>query len=234
MYFSPFYGFRFDPTYIILVPALIISLWAQIKIKSSYAKYSRVYSRNGYTGGQVARMILDAYGLYDIPIYTIRGHLTDHYDPSKRIVNLSSDVYNSSSLASIGVAAHEIGHAIQHSVGYTPIKIRMALVPIANIGSQASWLLFFVGIVMSFTPLVNFGIILFSATVIFQIITLPVEFNASKRAVEILSAKSILYEDEIKGARSVLNSAALTYVAAAVMAIAQLLRLLAIRDRNNS
>lgn len=234
MYFSPFYGFRIDPTYMILIPALIISMWAQFKIKSSYAKYSRVFSRNGYTGAQVARMILDAYGLYDIPIYSIRGHLTDHYDPSRRVVNLSYDVYNSSSLASIGVAAHEIGHAIQHSVGYAPIKIRMALVPIANIGSQASWILFFIGLVMSFTPLVNFGIILFSATVVFQLVTLPVEFNASKRALEILQAKNILYEDEIKGARSVLTSAALTYVAAAVMAIAQLLRLIAIRDRNNS
>ena len=234
MYFSPYYGFRFDPTYMIIIPALIISIWAQMKIKSSYGKYSRVFSRNGYTGGQVARMILDAYGLYDIPIYTIRGKLTDHYNPSKRVVNLSYDVYNSSSLASIGVAAHEIGHAIQHSTGYMPIKIRMALVPIANIGSQASWILFFLGIVMSFTPLVNFGIILFSATVVFQIITLPVEFNASRRALEILQAKSILYDDEIKGARSVLTSAALTYVAAAVMAISQLLRLMAIRDRNNS
>lgn len=233
MYFTP-YGFRFDPTYIIIVPALIISLWAQMKIKSSYAKYSRVFSRNGYTGAQVARMILDAYGLYDIPIYAIRGNLTDHYDPSKRVVNLSQDVYNGSSLASIGVAAHEIGHAIQHSVGYAPIKIRMALVPIANIGSQASWILFFLGIVMSFTPLVNFGIILFGATVVFQLVTLPVEFNASKRALEILREKNILYDDEITGARSVLTSAALTYVAAAVMAIAQLLRLIAIRDRNNS
>lgn len=234
MYFSPFYGFRFDSTLVILLPAVIISIWAQMKIKSSYARYSRVFSRNGYTGGQVARMILDSYGLYDIPIYTVRGHLTDHYDPSRRVVNLSSDVYNSSSLASIGVAAHEIGHAIQHSVGYTPIKIRMALVPIANIGSQASWLLFVLGLVMSFTPLVNFGIILFSATVVFQLVTLPVEFNASRRAIEILQAKNILYEDEIKGAKSVLTSAALTYVAAAVTAILQLVRLLAIRDRNNS
>lgn len=234
MYFSPYYGFRIDPTYMIIIPALIISLWAQVKIKSSYAKYSRVFSRNGYTGGQVARMILDAYGLYDIPIYTVRGQLTDHYDPSRRVVNLSNDVHNSSSLASIGVAAHEIGHAIQHSKGYMPIKIRMALVPIANIGSQASWVLFFLGIVMSFNPLVNLGIILFSATVVFQIVTLPVEFNASRRALEILKAKGILYEDEIRGAKSVLTSAALTYVAAAVMAVSQLLRLLAIRDRNNS
>lgn len=233
MYFSPFYGFRIDPTMAILLPALIISIWAQMKIKSSYAKYSRVFSRNGYTGGQVARMILDAYGLYDIPVYTVGGQLTDHYDPTRRVVNLSRDVYNSSSLASIGVAAHEIGHAIQHSVGYTPIKIRMALVPIANIGSQASWFLFILGIIMSFTPLVNIGIVLFSATVIFQLVTLPVELNASNRAIEILKAKNILYEDEIKGARSVLTSAALTYVAAAVTAIAQLLRLLAIKDRND-
>lgn len=232
MYYTPF-GVRFDPTYAILIPALLISIWAQFKIKSSYAQYSRVFSRNGYTGAQVARMILDGYGLYNIPVYSVRGHLTDHYDPSKGVVNLSYDVYNSSSLASIGVAAHEVGHAIQHNVGYAPIKIRMALVPIANIGSQASWLLFFLGIVMSFTPLINFGIILFSATVVFQLVTLPVEFNASKRALEILQAKNILYNDEIKGAKSVLTSAALTYVAAAVMAIAQLLRLIAIRDRNN-
>lgn len=228
-----YYGSFFDPTMIILIPALIISMWAQVKIKSSYAKYSQVYSKNRYTGGQVARMILDAYGLFDIPVLVTGGHLTDHYDPSKRVVKLSNDVYNGTSLASIGVAAHEIGHAIQHKEEYTPIKIRTALVPIANIGSQASWILFFLGIVMSFTPLINFGIILFSAVVLFQLVTLPVEFNASSRAISILSARNILYEDEIKGAKSVLTAAALTYVAAAVTAIAQLLRLIAIRDRND-
>ncbi len=228
-----YYGSFFDRTMIILIPALIISIWAQMKIKSSYTKYSQVYSRNGYTGSQVARMILDAYGLLDIPVLVTGGHLTDHYDPSKKVVKLSTDVYNGTSLAAIGVAAHEIGHAIQHKEGYAPIKIRTALVPIANIGSQASWILFFIGIVMSFTPLVNFGIILFSAAVLFQIVTLPVEFNASSRAVAILSARNILYEDEVKGAKNVLTAAALTYVAAAVTAIAQLLRLIAIRNRND-
>ncbi|MEG0306924.1 MAG: zinc metallopeptidase [Clostridium sp.] len=228
-----FYGMRYDPTIMIIIPALIISIWAQAKIKSSYAKYSKVYSRNRYTGGQVARMILDGYGLFDIPVLVTGGHLTDHYDPSKRVVKLSSDVYNSTSLASIGVAAHEIGHAIQHKEGYTPIKIRSALVPVANIGSQASWVLFFIGIVFSITPLVNLGIIFFSAAVLFQLVTLPVEFNASSRAIDILKAKNILYEDEISGAKNVLTAAALTYVAAAVTAIAQLLRLLAIRDRND-
>ncbi|WP_346893349.1 zinc metallopeptidase [Clostridium sp. UBA871] len=228
-----YYGSFFDRTMIILIPALIISIWAQMKIKSSYTKYSQVYSRNGYTGSQVARMILDAYGLFGIPVLVTGGHLTDHYDPSKKVVKLSTDVYNGTSLAAIGVAAHEIGHAIQHKEGYAPIKIRTALVPIANIGSQASWILFFIGIVMSFTPLVNFGIILFSAAVLFQIVTLPVEFNASSRAVAILSARNILYEDEVKGAKNVLTAAALTYVAAAVTAIAQLLRLIAIRNRND-
>lgn len=228
MYYRPY----FDPTMIILLPALIISFWAQMKVKSSYARYSEVHSKNGYTGASVARMILDAYGLFDIPIQCIGGQLTDHYDPGKRVVNLSQGVYNSTSIAAIGVAAHEIGHAIQHQEGYVPIKVRMALVPVANIGSQASWILFFMGIVLSIEPLINFGIILFSAAVLFQLVTLPVEFNASNRAMKVLNSKGILYQDELKGARSVLTAAGLTYVAAAITAISQLLRLLAIRDRN--
>lgn len=229
MYFRPFW----DPTMIILLPALIISAWAQFKVKSDYEKYSNIRSVSGYTGSQVAKMIMDAYGIYDVPIQCIGGKLTDHFDPRKRVVNLSSDVYNGTSIASIGVAAHEIGHVIQHEKGYAPIKIRMALVPIANIGSQASWILFFLGLVLSIEPLVNFGIILFSAAVLFQLVTLPVEFNASSRAIKVLESRNILYGDELKGAKSVLSSAALTYVAAAVTAIAQLLRLIAIRDRNN-
>lgn len=227
-----YYRSYFDPTMIILLPALIISFWAQMKVKSSYARYSEVHSKNGYTGASVARMILDAYGLFDIPIQCIGGQLTDHYDPGKRVVNLSQGVYNSTSIAAIGVAAHEIGHAIQHQEGYVPIKVRMALVPVANIGSQASWILFFMGIVLSIEPLINFGIILFSAAVLFQLVTLPVEFNASNRAMKVLNSKGILYQDELKGARSVLTAAGLTYVAAAITAISQLLRLLAIRDRN--
>lgn len=226
--------FGFDSTVIILIPALIISLWAQMRIKSSYDKYSRIHSSNGYTGSQVARMILDAYGLYDIPVNAIGGHLTDHYNPQSRVVNLSQGVYNSSSIAAIGVAAHEIGHAIQHQEGYMPIKVRTALVPIANFGSQAAWGLFFFGIIFKFNPLVNIGIIFFAAAVLFQLVTLPVEFNASNRAMKVLEAKNILYGEELKGARTVLTSAGLTYVAAAVTAIAQLLRLLAIRDRNNN
>lgn len=229
MYFRPY----IDPTMIILLPALIISIWAQIKVKSSFAKYSSVRSMNGYTGSQVARMILDAYGMFHIPINCIGGNLTDHYDPRNKTVNLSQEVYNSTSIASIGVAAHEIGHAIQHQEGYVPIKIRMALVPIANFGSQAAWGLFFLGIIFSMEPLVNIGIILFSAAVLFQLVTLPVEFNASNRALKVLGSKNILYGEELKGAKNVLVAAGLTYVAAAVTAIAQLLRLIAIKNRND-
>ena len=229
MYFRPY----IDPTMIILLPALIISIWAQIKVKSSFSKYSSVRSMNGYTGSQVARMILDAYGMFDIPINCIGGNLTDHYDPRNKTVNLSQEVYNSTSIASIGVAAHEIGHAIQHQEGYAPIKIRMALVPIANFGSQAAWGLFFLGIIFSMEPLVNIGIILFSAAVLFQLVTLPVEFNASNRALKVLGSKNILYGEELKGAKNVLMAAGLTYVAAAVTAIAQLLRLIAIKNRND-
>ncbi|MGG7163648.1 zinc metallopeptidase [Clostridium ihumii] len=225
--------FYVDSTMLILIPAMLIALWAQANITSTFNRYSKMYSRSGYTGKDVARMILDAYGLYDIPIEMTGGKLTDHYDPQRRVVRLSRDVYTGTSIASIGVAAHEIGHVIQHKEGYLPIKIRNSLVPVATIGSNASWFLFILGIFLSITPLVNIGIVLFSATVLFQIVTLPVEFNASNRAVAVLESKGILVGDEIKGARKVLNAAALTYVAAVITAISQLLRLLAIRDRND-
>lgn len=225
--------FYVDSTMLILIPAMLIALWAQSNITSTFNRYSKIYSRSGYTGKDVARMILDAYGLYDIPIEMTGGKLTDHYDPQRRVVRLSRDVYTGTSIASIGVASHEIGHVIQHKEGYLPIKIRNSLVPIATIGSNASWFLFILGIFLSITPLVNIGIVLFSATVLFQIVTLPVEFNASNRAVAVLESKGILVGDEIKGARKVLNAAALTYVAAVITAISQLLRLLAIRDRND-
>lgn len=225
--------FYVDSTMLILIPAMLIALWAQANITSTFNRYSKMYSRSGYTGKDVARMILDAYGLYDIPIEMTGGKLTDHYDPQRRVVRLSRDVYTGTSIASIGVAAHEIGHVIQHKEGYLPIKIRNSLVPVATIGSNASWFLFILGIFLSITPLVNIGIVLFSATVLFQIVTLPVEFNASNRAIAVLESKGILVGDEIKGARKVLNAAALTYVAAVITAISQLLRLLAIRDRND-
>jgi len=222
----------FDSTIIILIPAIIIAAIAQIKIKSSFSKYSKVNSVNGYTGAQVARMLLDAAGLFDIPVEIVQGRLTDHYDPSKRIMRLSADVYNGTSVASIGVAAHETGHALQDKEKYVPLKLRNAIVPAVNFSSNASWLLFLIGIILSIHSLINIGIILFSAVVLFQLVTLPVEFNASSRAIKVLESRNILYGDEIKGAKSVLNAAAMTYVAATLMAISQLIRLILIsRDR---
>ncbi|MGV8980244.1 zinc metallopeptidase [Clostridium sp.] len=224
--------FFYDSTMLILLPAIIISALAQLKIKSSFSKYSKVNSANGYTGAQVARMLLDDGGLFDVPIEIVRGKLTDHYDPSKRVMRLSGEVYNGTSVASIGVAAHETGHALQDKEHYAPLKIRNAIVPAVNFSSNASWLLFLVGIILSIQPLIYVGIILFSAVVVFQLITLPVEFNASSRAMKILESKSILYGDELKGAKSVLSAAAMTYLSAALMAISQLIRLLLLsRDR---
>ena len=208
--------FFFDSTMIILLPAIIISAFAQFKIKSSFSKYSKVNSANGYTGAQVARMLLDDGGLFDIPVEIVRGKLTDHYDPSKRVMRLSEEVYNGTSVASIGVAAHETGHALQDKEHYAPLKLRNAIVPAVNFSSNASWLLFLIGIILSVQPLIYVGIILFSAVVVFQLITLPVEFNASSRALKILESRSILYGDEIKGAKSVLSAAAMTYLSAAL------------------
>lgn len=222
----------YDYTYVILIPALIISFWAQTKINSTFNRYSRVYSINNYTGAQVARMLLDMNGLYDVPVEVVSGRLSDHYDPFRRVMRLSNDVFYGTSVASIGVAAHETGHAIQHKEKYAPLTIRNSIVPIVNISSNLSWILFILGIVLDFTGLINLGIILFSAVVAFQLITLPVEFNASKRALYSLRSKSILYESELSGAKAVLDAAALTYVAAALMAISQLLRLILISNRN--
>lgn len=224
--------FFYDYTYIILVPALIISFWAQMKINSAFEKYKEMHSVNGYTGAQVARMLLDANGLYDIPVEAIGGKLSDHYDPSRRIMRLSSEVFYGNSVASIGVAAHETGHAIQHKFNYAPLKIRNSIVPVVNVSSHLSWVLFFLGIVLRFAGLINLGILLFSAVVAFQLVTLPVEFNASKRALNILRSRTILYDNELVGAKAVLDAAAMTYVAAALMAISQLLRLILISNRN--
>ncbi|MBU3110718.1 zinc metallopeptidase [Clostridium lacusfryxellense] len=224
--------FFFDSTIIILLPAIIIAAIAQMKIKSSFKKYPKVNSVNGYTGAQVARMLLDAAGLFDIPVEIVQGKLTDHYDPTKRVMRLSSDVYNGISVASIGVAAHETGHALQDKEKYVPLKLRNAIVPAVNFSSNASWVLFLIGIIFSIHSLINVGIILFSAVVLFQLVTLPVEFNASSRAIKVLESRNILYGDEIKGAKSVLSAAAMTYVAATLMAISQLIRLVIIsRDR---
>lgn len=222
----------YDWTFIILLPAIVISAIAQIKIKSTFSRYSKVSNINGYTGAQVARMLLDDNGLFDVPVELVRGKLTDHYDPSRRVLRLSDEVYSGNSVASVGVAAHETGHAIQHSKKYFPLVFRNSIVPVVNFSSNASWILLLLGMFTRTAGLINIGIILFSAVVLFQLITLPVEFNASNRALNILKSKNVLYGDELKGAKSVLSAAALTYVAAALMAMLQLLRLILIsRDR---
>lgn len=225
--------FFYDSTMIILLPALIISMYAQFKVNSAFQRYSKVFSKRGVTGAEIARILLDEAGLHDIPVELVSGKLTDHYDPTRRVMRLSNEVYYGNSVASIGVAAHETGHAIQHKESYSPLIIRNKIVPVVNISSSASWFLFFIGLVFSIPSLTSLGIILFSAAVIFQIITLPVEFNASARAIRILDIRGILDEEELYGAKKVLKAAALTYVAAALTAISQLLRLIALSNRNN-
>ncbi len=222
-----YYGYYFDPTYILIIIAAIISLIAQWRVNSAFSKYSRVSSMSGMTGAQAARMILQSNGINDVSVQRISGKLTDHYNPSTKVLNLSESVYGSTSVAAIGVAAHECGHAIQHARGYFPLSLRTALVPVANIGSQLSWVFIIVGAILSFNQtLITIGIIMFSAAVLFQLVTLPVEFNASARALEQLESNGILYRDEVSQTRKVLSAAALTYVAAAATAILQLLRLI--------
>lgn len=226
-------GYFFDSTYLILIPAFIIAAYAQYKVSSTFNRYSQVRSNSGYSGADVARTLLDSAGLYNVPVELISGKLTDHYDPSAKVMRLSRDVYYGASVASIGVAAHETGHAIQHKESYAPLSIRNSIVPVVNFASSASWIIFFLGLViLRSTAFINLGIILFTFVVIFQVITLPVEFNASSRAIHILEEKRILNSNEIKGARAVLNSAAMTYVAATLTAISQLLRLLLISQNN--
>ena len=228
----PFYSI-FDPTMIILIPAIIISFWAQNKINSTYNKYSQVRTMNGYTGKEIARMMLDDAGLYDVRIEVINSKLGDHYDPSSRILRLSPEVYSGGSISSAGIAAHEVGHAIQHKERYAPLTIRNSIVPVVNFGSGISWILFFIGIVLGFKGLTWLGIILFSTVVIFQLITLHVEFDASNRALNILKSRGILYGDETKNAQKVLDAAAMTYVAATLMAVSNLIRLIAISNSDD-
>ncbi|EIA16592.1 zinc metallopeptidase [Clostridium perfringens] len=229
-----FYPYYIDPTYLILIPAILISAWAQFKVSSTFNKYSTVRSINGYTGAQVARILLNDAGLQEVEIQQVPGRLSDHYDPRAKVLRLSSDVYGSTSVASIGVAAHEVGHAIQDKESYSALVFRNAIVPVVNFSSSLSWILFFIGILLSYSTLVTIGIILFSVVVLFQLVTLPVEFNASSRALKLLEARGILYDKEVDGARKVLSSAALTYVAATLMAVLQLVRLIAISNRNSN
>lgn len=226
-------GFYFDRTMILLLPAIIIAFWAQSKVSSAYRKYRTVRTMNGYTGENVARMILDAAGLYDVPVVEVRGELTDHYDPRSRVVRLSSDIYHGATIASAGIAAHEVGHAIQHKEAYKPLVLRTSIASAVNFSSQASIILFMIGLLLSIPALTTIGIVFFTIAVVYQLITLPVEFNASKRALNILESRNILYGNEVSGAKKVLSAAAMTYVAAALMSISQLIRLIAISNRNN-
>lgn len=224
-----FFPFYFDPTYILLIPALIFAFWAQNKVQSTFRRYLRVHSSTGMTGAQVARLLLDQNGLYDVPVEQIGGHLSDHYDPRQRVMRLSPEVYNSTSVAAIGVAAHETGHAVQHAQNYIPLGLRNNLYPVASIGSQMAFPLFFLGLLFASGFLMDLGIWLFVAALAFQLITLPVEFNASSRALRMLGSSEILSTSEIPKAKSVLSAAAMTYVAATAMAASQLIRLLVLR-----
>ena len=230
--------FYFDSTYILVLPAIILAVIAQGKVSSTFNKYSRVPSRIGMTGAEAARRIMELNGIYDVSIERVAGNLTDHYDPSKKVLRLSDNVYSSSSIAAIGVAAHETGHAIQHARGYAPLSLRSIMVPAVNFGSRLFLLLILLGLLFSFSSamgnsLITLGIILFGITVLFTLVTLPVEFNASKRAIACLSESRILYDDEVDGAKKVLSAAAMTYVASAAVAIAQFLRLLVLFGGRN-
>ena len=222
-----YYYRMFDPTYILVLIGVIISLWASAKVKTTYAKYSRVRSMSGMTGAQAAERILYSAGIYDVRIEHVRGDLTDHYDPRNRVLRLLDTVYGSTSVAAIGVAAHECGHAVQDQKDYAPLRIRNSLVPVANFGTMAAWPILIVGLIFGYnSTLIHLGILLFSLGVLFQLVTLPVEFDASRRAIEMLGSQGILYGDEVRQTRKVLSAAAMTYVAAAAAAILSLLRLL--------
>ncbi|WOO36496.1 zinc metallopeptidase [Anaerocolumna sp. AGMB13020] len=230
--FPYFYGL--DPTYILVIIGAVLVLGASALVNLTFGKYSAVRSLSGMTGAQAAQRILNQAGIYDVSIEHINGKLTDHYDPSNKVLRLSDSVYGDSSVAAIGVAAHECGHAIQHQHGYVPLRLRTAIVPLANFGSKISWPLIILGVFLSWSQtLIYAGIILFSLAVLFQIITLPVEFNASRRAVKILDDSGILYGEEVQITKKVLGAAALTYVAGAAASVLQLLRLIRIFGGNN-
>ncbi len=217
--------FYFDPTWWLIIAGIIISLIASGNVNATYRKYSKINNSGGLTASEVAKLILKDAGIYEVRIEHVEGELTDHYDPRNKVVRLSDSVYDSESVAAIGVAAHECGHVIQHYKGYIPIRIRNAIVPVVNLGSKLSWPLILLGVLFGLTNLVDVGIILFSLVLVFQIVTLPVEFNASKRAVTIIRDSGILLGEEVKAAKKVLNAAAMTYVAGAIATALQVLRL---------
>ncbi|WP_408646607.1 zinc metallopeptidase [Vallitalea okinawensis] len=219
-----FYMF-YDPTYFLILIGMVLSLAAQAKVKGTFTKYSQVTSFSGYTGAEIARKILDNAGLFDVRIEHIRGNLSDHYDPRNKVLRLSDSVYASRSVAAIGVAAHEVGHAIQHQKNYAFLTIRNAILPAANLGSKLAFPIILLGLLFA-GPLVQIGVILFGAVLLFQVVTLPVEFNASSRALQILSSHNYLSQDETEQAKKVLSAAAMTYVAAAVATFLSFIRLI--------
>ena len=234
----PYYGlYGFDWTYIVLVlPCLILSLWASSSVKNTFNRYSKQYSLRGITGADAAQRVLSSHGIRNVRIERVAGSLTDHYDPKTNIIRLSDDVYNSTSTAAIGVACHEAGHAVQYAKNYAPIKLRAAIIPVTNFGSKLAMPLILLGVLFSFLgslsyTLVYLGIACFSLSLIFQLITLPVEFNASRRAIRAISETGILTQQELTGAQKTLKAAAMTYVAATAVSLAQLLRLIAIFGR---
>ncbi len=216
--------FYFDYMYFVyMIPGLIISIWAQMKVKGTFAKYSKIRVQSGWSGAQAARRILDDNGLHNVRVEKVSGKLSDHFDPGSNVVRLSDSTYDSTSVGAVGVAAHEVGHAIQHAQGYAPAKLRSAIVPACNIGTSVSMPLIFLGFAFSLAQLIYVGIALFGLAVVFQLVTLPVEFNASKRAIETLGSNGMMTEEENNGVKKVLSAAALTYVAALVTSLLQLL-----------
>ena len=209
---------------ILLIPVMILSLWAQVQVSGNFRRYSAVNNRRRLTGAQAAEAVLHAHGVYDVPIRPCRGNLTDHYDPRDNTIYLSDSVYNAPTIAAVGVAAHEAGHAVQYAMSYAPVRLRSAIVPVTNLGSRCSMVLLFCGLLLYSQSLFLVGILLFSLTTFFQLVTLPVEFNASRRALETIESRNLLDEEELTGARKVLRAAALTYVAALLMSALQLLR----------
>ena len=232
MYYG--YGFGYgllDPTMILVYIGVILTMWASSRVNTTFRRYAKVRSMTGMTGAEAAKKLLHSQGIYDVTVQSVRGQLTDHYDPRTKTVNLSEDVYGETSVAALGVAAHECGHAIQDNVGYFPLRLRAAFVPVANLGSKLSMPLILVGILIGLTPFVEIGIWMFVLAVLFQVITLPVEFNASSRAVKLLDDVGILQGQEVNETRKVLGAAALTYVAAVAASVLQLLRLIMIFGR---
>lgn len=228
------YYYYYDPTYLLVIIGAVICMIASANVSHTYKKYSMVGTARRITSQEVAAQMLREAGITDVRIERISGNLTDHYDPRNKVLRLSDSVYGSSSVAAVGVAAHECGHAIQHQVGYVPIKIRNAIVPVVNLGSRLSWPVIIIGLIMGSVGVLKIGILLFALTLAFQVVTLPVEFNASRRALQVLRTRGILYDNELHGARKVLGAAAMTYVTSTISTILQLLRLILLFGRRSN